>query len=232
MSLVVVFTDQNGKYVRTIPKCTAHQYGDESIWPQHVDTLCWQCCHKFDTPPLPMPVAYDDRTDRFQVTGSFCSWNCMMAYNRDYNKSILNRGPGALAINLMYKRMTGSTSFVTPAPPRCTLKAFGGYMDIDAYRSSSASRVLSMNTVSCVSSPQVVHERKVSEGRRILSSKITGSDDATNQPTDLHRTSDDPAPKYGDTLRLRRPRKDHESNAVPLGTMLEITLGLAPHSSS
>lgn len=223
----VVSTNDLGQFVQVFPPCTAPAY-DGATWPASTDTLCWQCCHSFQTQPLPMPLAYDDRKDRFRVIGTFCSWNCMVAYNRDHNKLVLNRGPHALAISLFHKRMTGSTKTITPAPPRCVLKAFGGYMDIEEYRKSSETQVMCTLPAKCVIVSQIVHDRRTSEARRTMSCKISN----LNDQVDLsHAKSSANPQKYGDTLKLRRPKKDTASSVVSKGSsMLEVTLGLASPS--
>ena len=229
--LSVVSTDQYGQYVRVSPTCTSPNYDthtSQGSWPACTHVLCWHCCHAFNTPPLPMPVEYNDRQNLFRVMGTFCSWNCMAAYNRDQNKSILNRGPHALAISLFHKRMTTSTKTISPAPPRCVLKAFGGYMDIEEFRASSATNVMACLPPRCVLVSQVLHERRVSETKRTLNSKISNLDDTV----DLSGGMEGKEHKYGDTLKLKRPKKEKEAkSSIKAKSMLELTLGLASAST-
>jgi hypothetical protein len=104
-------------------------------WPTRTDVWCWYCCHPFDTPPLPMPVRHDARRDVFHVTGTFCSWACIKAFNSESSSYLKN--VNAMNIALFHKRCTGSRAHVRPAPPRIMLRAFGGAMGIDEFRAAS-----------------------------------------------------------------------------------------------
>lgn len=118
---------------------------NESIdWPERTDTLCWHCCHPFDTQPLPMPYAYDDRRDIFHVKGCFCSWACIKTYNSS-DSSYLKHAR-AMLITLFRKRSTGVlgrlvdgklVDHIVPAPPREMLRAFGGTLTIEEFRATS-----------------------------------------------------------------------------------------------
>lgn len=107
----------------------------DGTWPTSTDQWCWYCCHPFDTPPLPMPIKYDDKRDVFHVMGTFCSWPCMKAFNLDsssYMKSV-----NANNITLLHKRCTGALARIRPAPPKQALKVFGGTMSIEEFRGAS-----------------------------------------------------------------------------------------------
>lgn len=101
---------------------------------EDVRLLCWHCCHSFDTKPLQYPFAYLQKKDEFRVGGHFCSWECLSAYDGKERKT-------RLSVPLAYyrKRVTGEYKHTTSAPPRCTLKAFGGHLSIDEFRRSSGS---------------------------------------------------------------------------------------------
>lgn len=116
-----------------------------SEWPASTDLLCWHCCHPFDGPPLPLPVAHDEKRDEFRVMGCFCSWACMKTYN-GADASYLKHARASL-ITLFRKRATGMlgrldndrrlVGHVVAAPPRAMLKAFGGTMTIEEFRAAS-----------------------------------------------------------------------------------------------
>lgn len=97
-----------------------------------VDICCFWCCHSFDNPPIFMPLSYDLEKEKFKVKGIFCSFNCVLSYMND---SIKYREKKFL-LNFMYKIFTGNKNFteISPAPPRETLKIFGGPMSIEEYR--------------------------------------------------------------------------------------------------
>ena len=108
---------------------------DEGTWPVSSSILCWHCCHPFASQPLPMPTHYNERLDMFRITGTFCSWACMKAYNMD-SRSYM-RHVNATIITLCRKRCTGKVEAVHPAPPRLALQAFGGDMTIEEFRATN-----------------------------------------------------------------------------------------------
>lgn len=107
------------------------KYKEAKKWPEKTNILCWWCCHSFDTIPIPSVVKYDYITKKYHLKGIFCSWECSKAYTltNSKNTSYLYR---------LYRDWTGDYKFdIKSAPSRIVLKCFGGYMDIDEYRSSS-----------------------------------------------------------------------------------------------
>lgn len=97
---------------------------------------CWWCCHDFEEQPLQMPTRYDERRNKFTLSGHFCSWSCMKSYALD--KHGLNRG-GVIVGNMiiMRKRMYGKVGRITPAPNRLRLVEFGGDLTIEEFRSNN-----------------------------------------------------------------------------------------------
>lgn len=103
-------------------------------WLEKTDVCCWWCCHDFDSIPVGLPIHYDSITRKFRVKGVFCSFACMIAYKN----SVPTRQVDYL-IKFLYQQLT-SESLATklePAPPRCTLKMFGGELTIDEFRNST-----------------------------------------------------------------------------------------------
>lgn len=101
----------------------------------NIDSSCWWCCHDLDInkPPIPLPVKYDDIKKTFKCRGVFCSFNCCLAY------SVRFREGSTSLVYYLYKRMYGlkvNEIELKRAPPRETLQKFGGFLSIDAYRSS------------------------------------------------------------------------------------------------
>ena len=126
-------------------------------YPARTDTWCWHCCHPFERQPLPMPMKYDERRDVFHVRGTFCSWACMKAFNLDstaYMKNVC-----ANVITLFRKRCTGKLGVICCAPPRVTLKAFGGKLSIEEFRAASGQGIQY-----CVLPPRMIlHEHAIQE---------------------------------------------------------------------
>jgi hypothetical protein len=99
---------------------------DKSSWK---DVACFWCSHKFDTDYLGLPIKYKNNV--FEVTGCFCSFECMCAYN--FNSNDENMWEIYNLINLM-STISNYSQYVTPAPDRQALKLFGGYMSIETFR--------------------------------------------------------------------------------------------------
>lgn len=110
--------------------------GVETEWPTKTNILCWWCCHKFDTVPLPCPVKYDEIKDGYKVNGVFCSWGCVAAYSmKEY-----------ASLTLVYQMRGTDDDELVIAPSRYCLKAFGGYMTIDAFRKLDKDKLIMIST--------------------------------------------------------------------------------------
>ena len=99
-------------------------------WPTKCNTLCWWCCHSFESIPIPCVSKYDSIRKRFKIYGIFCSWNCAAAHAMKENDSILN-------LQLLKREWTGDASNIERSPSRYILKAFGGHMSIEEYRNNN-----------------------------------------------------------------------------------------------
>jgi hypothetical protein len=110
---------------------------NETEWPTECNSCCWWCCHTFTCAPCTLPVKYDPLRKRFNFIGIFCSWNCVKAYNIDKNDHL--RFERSTLITLLIQQLYGITKAICikQAPPRQTLKMFGGYLDISEFRSPS-----------------------------------------------------------------------------------------------
>tara|TARA_B110000027_G_scaffold60342_2_gene64996 strand:+ start:72 stop:1037 length:966 start_codon:yes stop_codon:yes gene_type:complete len=106
----------------------------EAEWLQPNDLLCFHCCHAFETPPVPVPIAFDMRERTFTVFGNFCSLSCAKAhiiYNQCYDTSTR-----LVHFTRMARDVYGAETVVAAAD-RLTLKAFGGCVGIDEFRRSA-----------------------------------------------------------------------------------------------
>lgn len=107
-----------------------------------VDICCWWCCHKFTNSPVFMPTSYDSKRELFRVKGCFCSFQCCHAFMNDHFRY---KGKKFL-LSHMYKAFTkekGSLGEnIKPAPPRETLKMFGGPLNIEEFRESFNTQTL------------------------------------------------------------------------------------------
>jgi hypothetical protein len=112
-----------------------HQFIENKEWLEKTNINCWWCCHSFDTIPLGMPIDYSIVLKKFRVRGVFCSFACLNAYKVDKRVQDVD-----YLVRFLYKKLTGEQTSMTcleTAPPRCTLKVFGGELGIEEFRSST-----------------------------------------------------------------------------------------------
>lgn len=129
--------DNNGKQNKVIKKNLRNilyefiNANNDKVWPESTNINCWWCCHQFSNTPCSLPEYY--KKDKFYVSGCFCSFNCTASYN--FNRNDDNMWERFSLLNLMYKKLY-NTKFVkiSLAPPRETLKMFGGYLSIEEFR--------------------------------------------------------------------------------------------------
>ena len=114
------------------------------------DAHCWWCRHKIpeDCHPLGLPVKIDYINQKYKgdincekiyhCDGSFCSFNCMVAYSRD-NSHIFKYKQSGSFITLMYREIFGKDCWITKienAPSWKLLKEYGGCLTIQEFRNS------------------------------------------------------------------------------------------------
>jgi MYM-type Zinc finger with FCS sequence motif len=98
--------------------------------PMQSDTACFWCCHTFTHRPVVLPIR--DTGEYLTVTGNFCSPECATSYLFDMRQDSHTRWE---QLALLY-RVYGDAcqGKIHPAPPRATLKLFGGALSIQEYR--------------------------------------------------------------------------------------------------
>lgn len=193
-------------------------------WPSKTDMYCFWCCHPFESRPVPLPVAYDERKDAFKVIGNFCSWNCAKAYNVSSNS--YEWGHRCELLHMLYKRTEGSrvTRIVT-ALPKTRLKIFGGNLDIGDFRILSGDAKCERPVF-----PRLDYARvQAFDGSKPLASvdKAPSSDVTGTGPSRM-LTFDNLSTGKNETLKLKR------SKPLPTKTsnILEKVLGLDPSKAS
>lgn len=174
-----------------------------------VEKLCWHCCHSIPhghkTLHYPFKLL---NSGQFQVGGQFCSWECVKGYSRDHMSRVLS-GVHQLSIRHYRKMITGLTDPVIPAPPKMVLKAFGGHLDIDEYRTPNPNMDYNINYAKLIKiTTYDTQEYKVED--KHVSSKTS------DRPMNIDTTS-----VVNDSLKLRRPKP-----AVKGKSTLERSLGL------
>jgi hypothetical protein len=95
---------------------------------------CFWCCHPIDNNNVySMPYNYDAINDNYFVFGSFCSLQCVNAYNFSVHGSSDKVWEINSWIQMLAKRY-GFTNTIRPAPSRYLLKMFGGNLTIEEFR--------------------------------------------------------------------------------------------------
>lgn len=195
------------------PSAAAHA-SSSSCRQESSPIWCWHCCHVFEGKGVPLPVAYDDRRDIFKTKGVFCSFACAKAYNTD-DGGIQSSVVGYY-LSLLHKRMYGNFGRIIPAPPRRTLKVFGGALSIEEFRAKAGEGIIVHELPpKMVPIETIMNEQRASIGRirprpaQDLSENLDLSDVSVSR---------------NETLRLRRPRP-MPSDTNLLARTMGITLG-------
>lgn len=119
----------------TVEKCLIQfdECNKTNTWPSSTSIYCWWCCHPFNGSPCPLPCEYKNNT--FHVLGVFCSPECAAAYNFDDNNSGNEIWERYALLNYLYRKVYNDKNIkIKLAPPRQTLKIFGGNLSIKEFR--------------------------------------------------------------------------------------------------
>lgn len=125
-------------------------------WPMSTNNVCFWCCHAFHNTPFGVPTKYID--SKFHVFGCLCSLECTSAYN--FYSTEIKHDPWESynLINLLARKIQ-YCDLVKMAPPRHALKMFGGYMEIDEFRSHCKSnKMINTHTFPMVAMIQQLEE--------------------------------------------------------------------------
>lgn len=98
------------------------------------NNLCWWCCHSFDGQIYGIPIKKEK--DIYITKGNFCSLNCCKSYNNNEGLKLFETQKRNILINMLNKELSKNNEFVDvkEAPPRETLKIFGGSLTIEEFR--------------------------------------------------------------------------------------------------
>ena len=112
---------------------TLTQYKENKEWPESTQIACWWCSCQFKTRPCGLPVSYKDGT--YNLIGNFCSPECAASYNFNNINNTEIWEKYAL-LNMMYTNVYKNK--IKLAPPRNTLKKFGGCLTIEQFRANNS----------------------------------------------------------------------------------------------
>ena len=102
------------------------------VLPSKTDISCFWCAHTFDTPPCVVPER--EVAGVYQVYGNFCMPECGLAYLLHESIDPHARWERIALLHRIYDKLGSHRIF--PAPPRESLKIFGGPLTIDMYRAT------------------------------------------------------------------------------------------------
>lgn len=102
------------------------------------NTACFWCCHAFPWKPCVLPISYDAYEMMYACEGHFCSPECALAHlYADPALSDVARWTRQALLGDMYRNLYKTRDLI-PAPPRTTLRMFGGPLSIDQFREQTA----------------------------------------------------------------------------------------------
>lgn len=110
-------------------------------WPSQCSIKCKWCVYLFCTPPISLPIWYID--DTFYVRDCYCSFSCARTHlwfrgdMNEYEKMNCDSLLHLLRKKMYNIPMNQQTHGIPYAPPRELLVDFGGYMNIQEFRSNT-----------------------------------------------------------------------------------------------
>lgn len=146
--------DNTAKVVNVLNEFAEKNKNNE--WPINTSISCYWCVHRFENAPFSIPINY--KNGSFDVFGCFCSLECAAAYNFNENRSQDEMWERYQLINMMSREMKLG-NIVRCAPPRLSLKMFGGNMDIDTFRNvGKCNKLMNVNFPPMTSITQQLEE--------------------------------------------------------------------------
>ena len=108
--------------------CYAVATGETFVPPANTEVQCFWCTHAFEGSPYFLPVKEENKT--FHVYGNYCSPQCALGYLLYEHLDSHVRWERMSLLHRMYK----SSGRLYPAPPRESLKSYGGIYTIEEFR--------------------------------------------------------------------------------------------------
>jgi hypothetical protein len=122
---------------RTIDVMLEYRVANETrTLPESVDAACFWCAGCFEGCPIVIPSL--EERGVYSVYGNFCTLSCGLSYLLNEQVDPQVRWERQALLNRMYKQ----TSAVHPAPPRESLRLFGGSLSHEEFRHIIEKKVL------------------------------------------------------------------------------------------
>ena len=110
-----------------------NEYNKRKEWPKVSNIKCFWCCHNFENIPCALPFSYSENT--FYVFGNFCSPECAAAYNFESGADDKDIWERYALLNHLYSLIYDVPDLtIKLAPPKLSLKIFGGTLSIEEFR--------------------------------------------------------------------------------------------------
>ena len=184
--------------------CYASKPGETFHIPEKTDVACFWCAHEFNGAPCFLPVKEDLGT--YHVYGNFCSPQCALSHLLEEHVDSHVRWERMALLHRMYRPIGKAGCRLYPAPPRQSLKKFGGIYTYEQFRNLITDQKLRVD----------VHQPPMVSILETLDTKPIDFYDSSLQNTFTGGFSMDRFKSWseqGGALRLKRskPLKDRES---------------------
>lgn len=129
------------KAFRTIDVMLQYKVANETrTLPESVDAACFWCAGCFEGRPTVLPTLEEKGV--YSIYGNFCTLSCSLSYllNEQIDPQVRWERQALL------HRMYGQTESIHPAPPRESLKFFGGTLSHEEYRDIITSKKIRIDT--------------------------------------------------------------------------------------
>ena len=113
----------------TLLSCYSSKTGETFTVPDKTSIACFWCAHEFDNQPCFLPVK--EESGIYHVYGNFCTPQCCLSHLLNEHLDSHVRWERMSLLHRMYRP---AQSRLYPAPPRETLKMFGGIYTYEEFR--------------------------------------------------------------------------------------------------
>lgn len=165
---------------------TANSNGE---WPKSVKIACLWCTECFSNTPCGIPIKYIN--GKYELFGNFCSPECAAAYNFDNFSKEDNVWENYSLLNHVY----GDNREIKVAPPRLSLKKFGGKLSITEFRECNDNYSKTYQVTEPPFIPVIPTLEEI-----VINNNCKNISNYAENPDDLRLKRTKPLPNYKNTL--------------------------------
>jgi len=126
---VVVAEEKPIKAFQTMNVMIEYKVGNETMsLPESTSAACFWCCGTFEGSPVVLPTQEENGV--YTIYGNFCTLSCGLSYLLNEHVDPQLRWERHALFHRMYKQTTD----IQPAPPKESLRFFGGCLSYEQYR--------------------------------------------------------------------------------------------------